>query len=286
MHVVVSLTHPVAYCTVIFVCCVTPQSIVCFAELVVPNGVQRYGDVQCDCLILCLLPNSSIEQWCIVVIVTGYTLFVTSQYEVIFTFANQHFGEVCWRDMHINLHTLFTRCTMCHWNKYKSSTLQVRRPEQNTALNAKTAQFITAKISGNTLEQGSRTHLLRLHGQFCVVSLPYMDNEWSGSESDLLSRQPERAILLRLHVKRQSPKTRQPVLTSLYRSVYIVWKSFTCSRRVGEHLLCRLVNKGLYGVGKHAHWLQISQSWQLLFMPVMKLVPWTMDRAAHCKIHP
>jgi len=28
-----------------------------------------------------------------VVIVTGYTLFVTSQYNVIFTFANQHFGE-------------------------------------------------------------------------------------------------------------------------------------------------------------------------------------------------
>ena len=94
------------------------------------------------------------------------------------------------------------------------------------------------------------------------------------------------AYLLRLHVKWRSAKSRQPVLTSLYRSVYIVWKSFTCGRRVDEHLLCRLVNKGLYGVGKHAHWLQISRSWQLLFMPVMKLVTWTMDRAAHCKIHP
>jgi len=93
-------------------------------------------------------------------------------------------------------------------------------------------------------------------------------------------------LLLCLHVKWRSAKSRQPVLTSLYRSVYIVWKSFTCGRRVDEHLLCRLVNKGLYGVGKHAHWLQISRSWQLLFMPVMKLVPWTMDRAAHCKIHP
>ena len=68
----------------------------------------------------------------------------------------------------------------------------------------------------------------------------------------------QKTNLLRLHVKRRSAKTRQPVLTSLYRSVYIVWKSFTCGRRVGEHLLCRLVNKGLYGVGKHAHWLQIS----------------------------
>jgi len=41
------------------------------------------------------LPNFSIEQWHMVVIVTGYTLFVTSQYDVIFTFANQRFGEVC-----------------------------------------------------------------------------------------------------------------------------------------------------------------------------------------------
>ena len=47
------------------------------------------------------LPNSSIEQWRLVVIVTGYTLFVTSQYDVIFTFANQLFGEVCWHNMNI-----------------------------------------------------------------------------------------------------------------------------------------------------------------------------------------
>ena len=36
--------------------------------------------------------------------------------------------------------------------------LQVRRPEQNTALSAKTEQFITAKISGNSLKHGSRTY--------------------------------------------------------------------------------------------------------------------------------
>jgi len=30
-----------------------------------------------------------------VVIVTGYALFVTSQYDVIFKFVNQRFGEVC-----------------------------------------------------------------------------------------------------------------------------------------------------------------------------------------------
>jgi len=32
------------------------------------------------------LPNSSIEQWRVVVTVTGYTLFVTSQFDVIFKF--------------------------------------------------------------------------------------------------------------------------------------------------------------------------------------------------------
>ena len=47
------------------------------------------------------LPNSNIKQWRMVVIATGYALFVTSQYDVIFTFANQRFGEVCWHNMHI-----------------------------------------------------------------------------------------------------------------------------------------------------------------------------------------
>ena len=47
---------------------------------------------------------------------------------------------------------------MCHCNEHKLSTLHVRRPEQNTALNATTEQFIAAEISGNALKQGSGTH--------------------------------------------------------------------------------------------------------------------------------
>jgi len=43
------------------------------------SGVQRSGDAQGDCLIGCPLPNSSIEQWRMVVILTGYSLFVMSQ---------------------------------------------------------------------------------------------------------------------------------------------------------------------------------------------------------------
>jgi len=59
------------------------------------SGVQRSGDARGDCLIRCPLPNSSIEQWGGVFIVTAHTLFVTSQYGVEFTFANQCFGKVC-----------------------------------------------------------------------------------------------------------------------------------------------------------------------------------------------
>jgi len=47
-------------------------------------------------------------------------------------------------------------------NEYKLSTLHVRIPEQNTALNAKTEQYITAKISGNALKRGVE------HTQFYV----------------------------------------------------------------------------------------------------------------------
>jgi len=47
---------------------------------------------------------------------------------------------------------------MCYCNEHKFSELQVRRLEQNTALNAQTEQFITAKIPGNALKQESRTH--------------------------------------------------------------------------------------------------------------------------------
>jgi len=39
-------------------------------------------------------------------IVTGYMSFVTSQYDVIFPFANHRFAEVCWRNTHIILQAL------------------------------------------------------------------------------------------------------------------------------------------------------------------------------------
>ena len=59
------------------------------------RSVARSGDALGDCLIGCPLINSCTEQWRMAVIVTGYTLFVTSQYVAIFTFCKQRFGEVC-----------------------------------------------------------------------------------------------------------------------------------------------------------------------------------------------
>jgi len=46
---------------------------------------------------------------------------------------------------------------MCDCTEYKLLALQVRISEVNT-LNATTQQFITAKISGCALKQGSKTH--------------------------------------------------------------------------------------------------------------------------------
>jgi len=61
-------------------------------------------------------------------------------------------------DKYYSIQTLLTRCTMCYCAEHNLTALQVMRPEQNTALNAKIEKFITAKISRNSLKQGSRTH--------------------------------------------------------------------------------------------------------------------------------
>jgi len=92
------------------------------------------------------------------VIVTGYMMFVTSQYDSIFTFPRQRFGEVCWHSMHVILHALSLLVVVQCVIVVNISALQIRRPELNTALNAKTEQFITANISGNVLKHGSGKH--------------------------------------------------------------------------------------------------------------------------------
>jgi len=66
---------------------------------------------------------------------------------------------------------------MCRCTEYKLSALQIRISEKNK-FNATTQQFITAKISGCALKQGSETHSslrqsnLQLQNQAALMSRP------------------------------------------------------------------------------------------------------------------
>ena len=91
-------------------------------------------------------------QWHMVVIFIWCALFVTSQFDVILMFPNQRFGEVCWHNMHIFLHPLILCVTALNIN-CQQSKLGYRRK-----INPTTQQFITAKITGCALKQGSKTH--------------------------------------------------------------------------------------------------------------------------------
>ena len=98
---------------------------------------------------------------------------MTPQFDVILILPNQHFGEVCWHNMHILPHIL--PYFMCHCTEYKLSALQVSISEENS-LKTTTQQFITAKISGCTWKQGSKTHSslrqsnLQLHNEVAQMS--------------------------------------------------------------------------------------------------------------------
>jgi len=61
-----------------------------------------------------------------------------------------------WRSLLTQYACSSTRTSLILCAKYKLSALQVRISEEN-ALNATTQQFITAKISGCALKQGSKT---------------------------------------------------------------------------------------------------------------------------------
>jgi len=104
------------------------------------------------CLIVCPLPNSSFEQWRTAVIVTGYTLFVTSQYDDIFAFSKPAFGEVCWYNMHIMLHALSLLVVIqCVTVMTIIISAQSWSPERNRPLNATTEQNRRQKINKGAL---------------------------------------------------------------------------------------------------------------------------------------
>jgi len=68
------------------------------------------------------------------------------------------------------------------------SVLQVRGLEKNKELNAKTEQFITAKISRNALKQGSRTHSVLRHRSSHLQNQWHSQNE--AEEAMPLPKQP------------------------------------------------------------------------------------------------
>ena len=73
------------------------------------------GFVQCHMVVICI--------WC--------ALFVTSQFDVIFMFPNQRFGEVCWHNIHTFLHPL--PLFLCHCSiNYQRSKLGYRRKTNTT----------------------------------------------------------------------------------------------------------------------------------------------------------
>ena len=72
-------------------------------------------------------------QWHVVVICIWFELFVTSQFDVIFMFSNQHFGEGCCHNMHIILfYTHFILRVIVLNIKYQRSKLGHRRKIHST----------------------------------------------------------------------------------------------------------------------------------------------------------
>jgi len=101
-------------------------------------------------------------QWHMVVICIWCALFLTSQLDVIFMFSNNVLAKLVY-----SICIIFDKHSpyfMCDWTDYKLSALQARISKENTT-NATTQQFITEKISGCALKQGSK------HTHHCVKAI-------------------------------------------------------------------------------------------------------------------
>jgi len=68
----------------------------------------------------------------------------------------------------------------------------------------KASTFIMWAALWSRLAANIRTQVLRLHGPLFIDSLPYVDNEWSSSERDLLSQCTELANALATSTARRS----------------------------------------------------------------------------------
>ena len=66
-------------------------------------------------------------QWHMVVIFIWCGLFVTSQFDVIIVFPNQHFREVCWRSAYSSTRNLVILCVIALNTNYQRCKLGYRR---------------------------------------------------------------------------------------------------------------------------------------------------------------
>ena len=92
----------------------------------------------------------------VLVIVIGYTLFLTSQYDVIFTFANQCFGEVCWHNMHIQGH--------CSSGRAGGAVKELRAME--TTKKQKNRYQIGLLLFINNVDRKNNNRNYRTHSEF------------------------------------------------------------------------------------------------------------------------
>ena len=81
-----------------------------------------------------------------------------------------------------------TRCV----SKAAKKCIERIRSNDEEACGKKHATFQREVTQSNS----QRREVLNVHGQFFVVSLPHMDNKWSGCEGDLLNQRPQRANAL------------------------------------------------------------------------------------------
>ena len=161
------------------------------------SDVQRSGDARGDWLVVCPLPNFSIEQWRMVIIVTGSKLFVTSQYDVIFMFTNQRFGEVCWHNMHIILHSLCSFLTLNsgphqanHKNQLMHFTDFIRTSQQNV-INENygeqpcAAETLCLKGKQRLCCKDAKTYVLTTSGPTFSILVMYENREMRSSSPQL-----------------------------------------------------------------------------------------------------
>jgi len=96
------------------------------------SGLQRSGDARGDCL----CPPTKFQYWAVAY--GGHYYWKCAVCNVIFTFANQRFGKVCWHNMHIILHALsllFVQCIIViNINYNQRSKLGDRNKTQHSML--------------------------------------------------------------------------------------------------------------------------------------------------------